>query len=159
MIDNPRIIRTAAQETAVIRLTIPRREMCDVMGPAIREVLDTVIAQGVTPGGPVFAHHFVLDPEIFDFEVGIPVANPISPVGRVQPGKLAPAQVARTVYRGPYDGLPAAWQELEAWIAGRGHVPAGPFREVYISGPERSADPAHWRTELNRELLEGEGER
>jgi effector-binding domain-containing protein len=155
MIDNPQIIRTAVQETAVIRLTIPRREMCHVMGPAIREVLETVIAQGVTPAGPVFAHHFVLDPDIFDFEVGIPVGTPISPAGRVQPGKLAPARVARTVYRGPYDGLPAAWQELETWITGCGHVPAGPFREVYLSGPEVSTDPADWRTELNRLLLEG----
>jgi effector-binding domain-containing protein len=155
MIDSPQIVRTVVQETAVIRLTIPRREMCHVMGAAIREVLDTVIAQGITPSGPVFAHHFVLDPNIFDFEVGVPVGTLPREAGRVRPGKLAPALTARTVYHGPYDGLAAAWQELEAWITACGHVPAGPFREVYLSGPEVSPDPADWRTELNRLLLEG----
>ena len=32
MIDKPRIVQTAAQATAIIRLTIPREEIRNVMG-------------------------------------------------------------------------------------------------------------------------------
>lgn len=56
MIDTPEITHTPARETAVIRLTVPRSEIRNVMGPGIRELLETVAAQGVTPTGPWFTH-------------------------------------------------------------------------------------------------------
>jgi effector-binding domain-containing protein len=83
-----------------------------------------VAAQGIAPAGPVFSHHFKMDPEIFDFEVGVPVPKAVSPAGRVSPGELPSRTVARTVYHGPYEGLGAAWGEFDAWIAGSGHIAA-----------------------------------
>src|SRR3989442_1573127 len=53
MLDKPQIVRTEAQLTAVIRLTIPRAEIQTVMGPAIAEVMAAVAAQGLGPAGPV----------------------------------------------------------------------------------------------------------
>ena len=85
MIEPPQITESTAQLTAVIRLTVPRSEIQKVMGPAIGEVLAAVAAQGIGPSGPVFSHHFKMDPAVFDFEVGVPVAKPVSPVGRVKP--------------------------------------------------------------------------
>jgi hypothetical protein len=38
MIDTPRITQAAAQRTAVIRLTVPRKEIRNVMGPGIGEL-------------------------------------------------------------------------------------------------------------------------
>ena len=89
MIDPPEIVSTGAQQTAVIRLTIPRAEIQKVMGPAIGEVLGTVAAQGLTPTGPVFSHHFAMSPETFDFEVGVPVASTVMAFGRVRAGRVA----------------------------------------------------------------------
>jgi len=152
MIDDPKIVRTEEQNAAVIRLTIPREEMQSAMGPAIREVLATVAAQGLAPLGPVFAHHFRMDPKTFDFEVGVPVAKGITPNGRVKPGKLPAAEVARAVYRGPYEGLPAAWQKFDAWVAAENRVPAKNLWESYVAGPESGPDSKNWRTELNRPL-------
>ncbi|MBI4957511.1 MAG: GyrI-like domain-containing protein [Myxococcales bacterium] len=154
MLDEPRIVETERQETAVIRLTVPRAEIQKVMGPAIAEVLGALAAQGVAPAGPVFSHHVRMSPDVFDFEVGVPVAAPVKPVGRVQASELAAAKVARTVYRGPYEGLATAWPELTAWIEAAGHRPAANLWEVYAAGPESSPDPASWRTELNRPLLD-----
>ena len=51
MIDTPHITQTAAQLTAIIRLTIPRSEIRKLMGPGISEVMAAVAAQGV--GRPV----------------------------------------------------------------------------------------------------------
>ncbi|MCC6523408.1 MAG: GyrI-like domain-containing protein [Polyangiaceae bacterium] len=153
MLDEPDIVETERLETAVIRLTVPRAEIQKVMGPAIAEVLGALAAQGIAPAGPVFSHHFRMSPDVFDFEVGVPVAAPVKPVGRVQASELAAARVARTVYRGPYEGLATAWAELTAWVEAGGHRPAANLWEVYAAGPESSPDPTSWRTELNRPLL------
>jgi effector-binding domain-containing protein len=153
MIDTPHITRTDEQTTAVIRFTIPRAEIQNVMGPGIGELMAVLAAQGVAPAGPLFSHHLRMDPEVFDFEIGVPVTAPVTPVGRVQPGQLPATTVARTVYHGGYEGLGSAWGEFDAWLAANGHAPAPNLWECYLVGPESSADPADWRTELNRPLV------
>ena len=152
MLDKPQIVRTEAQLTAVIRLTIPRAEIQTVMGPAIAEVMAAVAAQGLAPAGPVFSHHLRMDPDTFDFEVGVPVKAPVSDTGRVNASQLPAATVARTVYRGPYEGLGSAWGEFGEWIAAEGYKPATDLWECYVDGPESNPDPATWHTELNRPL-------
>src|SRR5258705_5391933 len=99
MIDTPHITQTTAQLTAIIRLTIPRSEIGSVMGPGISELMATVKAQGIGPAGPWFTHHLKLDPEIFDFEICVPVTAPVAAVGRVMAGEMPAVKVARTVYR------------------------------------------------------------
>lgn len=153
MLDAPRITQTPAQPTAVIRLTIPRAEIQQVMGPGISELMAAVAAQGVAPAGPWFTHHLKMDPHTFDFEIGVPVAAPVAVAGRVQPAELPAATVARAVYHGAYEGLGAAWEAFGTWIASQGHAPAPDLWECYVVGPESTADPAGWRTELNRPLL------
>lgn len=150
MLDKPYIVETKAQPAAVIRLTIPREQIRDVMGPAMGEVMSAVAAQGIQPAGPVFSHHLEMDPKVFDFEVGVPVESPVKAAGRVKPGELPAATVARTVYRGPYEGLGAAWGEFDTWITENKHEPAPDLWESYVTGPESGADPA---TELNRPLV------
>ena len=108
MLDKPHIVRTQAQATAVIKLTIPRAEIQRVMGPAIAEVMGAIAAQDIAPAGPVFSHHFKITPDTFDFEVGVPVARAVSETGRVKASQLPAATLARTVYHGPYEGLAAA---------------------------------------------------
>lgn len=150
MLDKPYVVETKAQPAAVIRLTIPREEIRSVMGPAIGEVLSAVAAQGGKPAGPVFSHHLKMDPKVFDFEVGVPVESPVRAAGRVKPGELPAATVARTVYRGPYEGLGAAWSEFDKWVTENKHEPRPDLWESYISGPESGAEAA---TEFNRPLV------
>ena len=76
MIDTPEITDTQTRQTAIIRFTIPRAEIQNVMGPGMRELLATVAAQGIGPSGPVFCHHLRMDPGIFDFEVGVTCRQP-----------------------------------------------------------------------------------
>jgi len=159
MIEPPRIVHVDAQHTAVVRLTVPREQIQAVMGPAIGEVISTVAAQGIGPGGPVFSHHFRMDPAVFDFAVGVPVTRPVTPKGRVIAGQLPATTVARTVYQGPYEGLGAAWGEFGRWIAEQGHSEAANLWECYVLGPESGKEPAQWRTELNRPLQSAGGAR
>ena len=154
MLDNPHVAKTTAQRTAVIRFTVPRSEIRNVMGPGISEVMAAVSAQGIAPVGPVFSHHLRMDPETFDFEVGVPVSAAFSAAGRVKPGELPATTVARAIYRGPYEELGAAWGEFSRWIAAQGHKPATDLWECYVVGPESGPDPSAWRTELNRPLTQ-----
>jgi len=152
MLDAAQIRQTDTQLTAVIRLTIPRAQIRTVMGPGVRELFATLASQGVAPTGPWFSHHLRMDSQLFDFEIGVPVSAPVSAEGRVIPGQLPAAKLARAVYYGTYDGLDAAWGEFNAWIAAQGHAPRPNFWECYLAGPESSPDPAAWRTELNRPI-------
>src|SRR6266481_7965771 len=148
MLATPQIIRTNVQEAAVIRLTIPRSEMMKVFGPAVGELMGALAAQGVEPVGAVFAHHLKMSPDTFDFELGVKVSAPVKASGRVKPGQLPAAKVARAVYSGPYEGLPSAWGEFVKWMRVNGHEQGENLWEVYLAGPQSSADPANWRTEL-----------
>ncbi|MFZ2406022.1 MAG: GyrI-like domain-containing protein [Methylobacter sp.] len=152
MLDNPEVIQTNEQLTAVIHLTVPRAEIANVMGSAIAEVLSTLAAQGIAPVGPCFSYHLKRPSDIFDFEVGFPVNRPITPNGRVKPSKLPAAKVVRTIYHGGYEGLGAAWGEFCAWIEANGFSVQDSLWECYTSGPETDPDPAKWSTELNRPL-------
>ena len=152
MISTPQILQTKAEPAAVIHLTIPRHEMMKAFGPAVGELMAELKKQGVQPVGAVFAHHLKMSPETFDFELGVAVAAPVRAAGRVKPSELSAAKVARTIYSGPYEGLPAAWGEFNSWLEDNGHEQAASLWEVYSVGPQSSPDPATWRTELNRPL-------
>ena len=152
MLDMPQIIQTSIQEAAIIRLTIPRNEMMKVFGPAVGELLTALAEQRVEAVGAVFAHHLKMTPDMFDFELGIKVSSPVTATGRVKPGQLPAAKVARAIYRGPYEGLPAAWGEFNQWMEANGHAQAGDLWELYSVGPQSTPDPANWLTELNRPL-------
>ena len=108
MIDTPQLIQTEEQLTAVIHLTVPRAEISIVMGPAIAEIMSIITAQGATITGPYFSYHQKRPTDIFDFEVGFPVSQPITAAGRVKMSKLPAVKVVRTIYQGGYEGLGAA---------------------------------------------------
>lgn len=113
---SPRIKTTDAATVATIALQVPKEEMQQHFGPAITEIMDVVSEQGIEVVGPVLAHHFGMTAEVFDFEICVPVAEPIEASGRVQPSTLPAQKVVETTYRGPYEGLPDAWAEFQAWI-------------------------------------------
>jgi len=73
MIENPRIVQTEASRTAVIRMVIPKDAIQREMGPGIQELMAAVAAQGIGPAGPWYSHHFRIDPQVWDFEIGVPV--------------------------------------------------------------------------------------
>jgi effector-binding domain-containing protein len=152
MIDTPQIVQTDEQPAAVIHLVVSCAEIALAMDSAIAEVLSALAAQGIAPAGPYFSFHMRRPTDTFDFEVGFPVDRPLNPGGRVKMGKLPAAKVARTVYRGGYEGLGTAWGKFCAWLDAEGLSPQDCLWERYVSGPESTPDPATWQTELNRPL-------
>ncbi len=153
MTQSPQVTQTTAQPYAFVHLTVPQEQIREVMGPGLDEVRSVLEAQGIAPAGPWFTHHLRLDPEVFDFEICVPVSSPVSPTGRVKAGQLPVAKVARTVYQGGYEGLGDAWGQFIDWIEEQGLKPAPDLWECYVIGPESSPNPSDWRTELTRPLV------
>ena len=151
-IDPPEIVETPAAEIAFIHVVIPRSQMSEAFGPAIDEVLAALAAQGVTPAGPLFAHHVAMSDEYFDMEVGFPVSKPFTASGRVVPGNRPALKVARTTMSGNYEHLPSAWGEFQEWVDAQGVSQAADIWETYVVGPETSENPDDWRTTMERPL-------
>lgn len=53
MIDTPNIVQTTTVQTAAIRLTIPRSEIRNVMGPGIVELMSVLFELGQLPSATV----------------------------------------------------------------------------------------------------------
>lgn len=155
MLENLRIVNLAARQFAGLHLVIPKAAIQQEMGPGLREVHAALAQQGVLSAGPWLTHHLRIDPAVWDFEIGVPVARPIAPAGRVRPGEWPPMRVAQATHCGGFEGLGAAWAELDAWVAAQKLAPCPDLWEVYAVGPEASADPSAWRTELSRPLRAG----
>jgi len=153
MSDTPHIIQTADQHIAVIHVTVAMSEIRQVMGPTISELYAAIAAQGIAPAGPWFTHHLRRPTDSFDFEVGVPVASPVSAAGRMKPSRWPAMKVARSVYRGPYEGLGGAWGGFIKWVADQGHTTTPDLWEQYVVGPESGGDASTWRTELNLPLM------
>lgn len=154
MIETPQFTHTSSQLTALIPLTVPRADIQMMMGPGAIEAMEAARAQGIGPTGPWFTHHLKIDPEVFDFEICIPVSDPVTATGRVLAGEWPPMKVVRTVYHGPYEGLGKAWGEFEAWIESQGLKVMGDLWERYLVGPESGPDESGYRTELNKQLVD-----
>ena len=153
MIEKPVVKHVNQQSAAVIRITVPRDQIRDVMGPGYQEAMAAVTDQGVGPAGPWYTHHFRIDPEVFDFEIGVPVSGPVTPAGRVEAGERPAMKAAAAVYQGPYEGLAEAWGAFEAWLEEEGLITGPGFWEVYAVGPEAGVEPADYRTELIRPVF------
>jgi hypothetical protein len=52
MLETPKIVKTNAQLTAYIHLTVPREEIQSVVGPGISEVMAAVAAQSIAELNP-----------------------------------------------------------------------------------------------------------
>ena len=152
MLETPRILQTTSRSFAGLRLTLPKADIPRAMGPGLQEVHAALAAQGAAPAGPWFTHHLEIQPDGWDFEIGVPVARPIATAGRVGPREWPAMRVAQATLRGGYEGLGPAWGELDRWIAAHGLAPCADLWEVYAVGPESGADPSAWRTELSRPL-------
>lgn len=152
MITTPRILEASRVEAAVIPITCRREDMPKLFGPAVMELFRVLDAQSIESIGAVFAHHLHMSPDEFVFELGVEVPAPVEPSGRVRPGSLPAGRVAHVTYTGPYEGLHEAWGQFEAKLRVQRLEWRPDLWEHYVFGPDKTANPADFRTELYRPL-------
>ena len=135
------------QHTAVIRAKLPAVQVPVWLPAALAEVVAELARQGVEPAGPPYAR-YVIHPDMLEVEAGVPVAEPLVPWGRVQPGTLPAGPVAVTTHFGRYEGPGNALAALTEWIDEHDGEPAGAHWESYLSDPVVEPDPGKWRTDV-----------
>ncbi len=153
MITTPNIVDVPTQAIARIHIVCPASQIMTLMGPGIQELNSSLAAQGVTPAGPWFTHHFKQPDETFDFDICLPVYAPVAPVGRMENGMMPAQKVARTLYTGGYEGLGQGWGQFMTWINAQGLIHGADLWEVYLKGPESGLDSSAYQTQLNRPLI------
>ncbi len=159
----PEIRDLPGVEVVAVRLTVPRAEL-DLASLFARHLplIAARLAQlGCPWAGPPFGRYHEWSEDRVVVEMGIPARSLIGDLpalegiaaGEIGRSALPAGRAAVTVHRGPYTGLPAAWDRLQAEIRSAGLAPgAGPW-ESYIDAPEESALDAI-RTEIVWPLAE-----
>jgi len=157
-IEDTGIVDLEPQPTVAVRIQQPMAELdlakaFDTYLPLVRRRLGELRAR---MAGAPFGRYHAFGPESVDVEIGFPVASPaegLPPLATVAAGELGASGLpggpaARTILRGPYDGLSAAYDALHDWIHEQPGVDDsdGPW-ESYIDDPTTVA-PSQLRTEI-----------
>jgi len=136
------LLTVEADPIAAVAATTNWDEFPSLWGKLLDEVWAVIRSGGVEKAG----HNVMLyKDDTPTVEVGVQVAGPFAPVGRVVPSALPAGRVVATVHRGSYDGLGAAHDAVHRWAAANGHTLSRVRWEIY---GDWSDDPAAVETEV-----------
>jgi AraC family transcriptional regulator len=57
-----------------------------------------------------------------------------APLGLIEQ-RVPKGRYAKTIHKGGYEGLPAAWAAVKEWAAANGHKASQPGYEIYVNNP------------------------
>ncbi len=128
------------------------------LGEAYGEVMAFLGQRRLSQVGPPLAVTNHWDASGYGFDAGIPVSAPtemqIPEDSVVKIGKIEPGLAVRAIHRGPYDGIAATGEKLEAYLAVQGFEAAGRSWDVFVNDPG-STPPESLETHLYIPLGEG----
>jgi len=141
-------VRVDPRTTAVVAQTTSWAEFPRLWGQLLDEVYGLVrgrpeLATGA--GSERWQNVMLYKDQRPDVEVGVLVAGPFDPDGRVVPSELPGGEVATAVHRGDYATLGATHDAVREAAAARGRELAGPCWEIYGHWRE---DPRDLETEI-----------
>jgi len=132
---------------ASVRDTVSRDDVTQVLGSSFQAVKEALGKQRIQPDGSPFARWHTFGDQV-DIEAGLMVKSPITPDGVVKPSELPGGPAVMAVHAGPYEGLKATYDALEAWIARSSRTASGGPWEIYLTDPSAEPDPGKWLTEI-----------
>lgn len=131
---------------------VERDQIASVLAEALPAVFNYVLGAGLAPAGHPYVRYMNMSAAFIDVEAGIPLVNAADEdppeETAVLRGALPAGLVAATIHTGPYDGLAAAYEELDRWVEASEHTAIGGPWEVYLTDPAEVPDPADWKTEV-----------
>jgi DNA-binding transcriptional MerR regulator len=148
----PRLEEVPDLRVAAIAARVAVDDMFTFVPASIERVVAWLVERGVAC--EEWAVTFIREPvhgienDSLDVEVGLQVPEGIEGDDevsiRVHPGGRA----AVHEHRGPYAGLPAAYEPLREWIVAQGLRPGPETRELYIANPGNTADEQEYVTRI-----------
>ena len=153
-----RIVELTPQPSVAVRITQPMAELDlgALFDRHLPNVADRVADLGGMPAGAPYGRYHQFGPDEVDVEMGFPVAAPVAnlrPLDECEPGEVGASELpggeaAVTVHRGSYDGLSAAYDQLNDWIRTQGRTEGSAPWESYVDDPSEIEDAANLRTEI-----------
>ena len=103
------------------------------------------------PSGPtmLICHDSEYKERDVDVEIAVPIKKAIASSDKVKVYELPGLeQAACIIHKGPYENFNDAYNALMTWMQKNGYQADGPDREVYLTSPFDSKDPAQYVTEI-----------
>ena len=75
-----------------------------------------------------------------DLEVGFPVSRTLPERGGIKAGSIPAGRMIFSIFRGPYHGIGALYEEMSEWMEDNDLEPLGVAYEYYYNGREYSED-------------------
>jgi effector-binding domain-containing protein len=140
------IVTVDRQLTAVVKAKVPFAEIPMAQRSA-RAAIDAALPSlDAGPLGRPVTRFRTPAKEALDMEIGTIVGRSFAPAGEIVMSELPAGRAAHFQLKGPFDGMPGAWQTLFAWCAAEKLALAGINWEVYM--PWQGVDPAKLETDL-----------
>lgn len=145
---SPEVVELDPQEAVAVRGDVAIAELSGFFGRAFREAAEAASASGVDIVGPPFGFYPEMPTETVAVEAGFPVSAPAVTHGNAHRFVLPGGRAVQAIHTGPYDTMEDTYNDLQAWMAEQGLVPAVGMWECYLSDPQVELDPANWQTRI-----------
>lgn len=144
------IKRFPEQPVLSIRGRVRQDDLKTAIPAAYRELMAYMAELGEQPVPPVTVTvcPFADDDGMVEIENCITVAIPLPGRGRIESRALPACTAACLVHKGPYTELGRSYTALSSWIEEQGLETSGAPREIYVTDPEETPDPADYVTEI-----------
>ena len=145
-----KVREVASVKAMTIRTVSNMKTIGPDMGKCYQELWEYMEKEGAKCTGECFAlyHGTEFDPEHIDMECGFSVAGLIPDSGRIRGRLVEGGLMASAVHKGPYEGLPGAYEAIMKWEVENGeYVLLNEWRDNYLNDP-MSVAPEEILTEV-----------
>jgi effector-binding domain-containing protein len=140
------IVTVDRQLTAVVKAKVPFPEIPKAQRSARATVDAALPSLEAGPLGRPMTRFLTPAQGALDMEIGTIVSRSFAASGDVVPSDLPAGRAAHFQLKGPFDGMPGAWQTLFAWCKAGQLDLAGINWEIYM--PWEGVDLAELETDL-----------
>ena len=140
------IVTVEHQLTAIVRAKVAFADIPKAQRSARAAVDAALPALDAGPVGRPLTRFRTPAAGALDMEIGAIVGRTFAAKGDVVPSDLPAGRAAHFQLKGPFDGMPGAWQTLFAWCKAERLDLAGINWEIYM--PWEGVDPAKLETDL-----------
>ena len=135
--------------TCHLRVRTSAHDIAASVGGGLQDLYEFASAAHLTPSGPPqLAYPGPVTDGDFELDLYLPISGEVTGQAPVDVVDLPGGPAARTIHRGAYDEIPAAYEAVFRWIHDHGRDPAGPPRELYLTGPDEEKNSDDYVTEV-----------
>jgi effector-binding domain-containing protein len=133
-----KIVTVERRMTAVVKADVPFAQIPEAQRSARAKLQAVLPSLEAGPLGPTCTRWTPPANGKLPMEMGTIVARPVAAKDDVVPSDLPAGRAVHLSMKGPFDGLPGAWQTLFDWCKAEGLATAGINWEIY--GAEQDAE-------------------